>query len=94
MHPSISHELAMARIADLHRQAQHDPRARAATREPSKAPQPGRHRIAVSLRRAVRQRRFGLQLWSLLHAQVLLDGPAPVRTVSAVTTALSREDVR
>ena len=30
----------------------------------------------TDLRRAVRQRRFGRQLWTLLHAQVLLDGPA------------------
>jgi hypothetical protein len=76
MHPSIGHELAMVRIADLRRQAQRGALARAATRVASSAPQPGRHRITVSLRRAVRQRRFGKQLWTLLPAQVLLDGPA------------------
>jgi hypothetical protein len=60
MHPVISYELATARIADLHRQAQRDAR-------------PGRRRIAVSFRRVGRQRRFGQQLWALLHAQALLD---------------------
>jgi hypothetical protein len=32
MHPAIHHQLAQARIADLHRQAQHDALARAASR--------------------------------------------------------------
>ena len=75
MHPAISNELATARIADL-RQAQGDTVGRAAAQLPSNAPQPGRHRIPVSLRRVGRQRRFGAQLWTLLHAQDLLGGPA------------------
>jgi hypothetical protein len=74
MHPAISYELATARIADLRRQAQREALARAATHVPSATLQPGRNRIAVSLRRAGRQRRFGKQLWTLLHAQALLDG--------------------
>ena len=68
MHPDISYELATARIAGLRRRAQRVALAR--------APQPGGNRILVNLRRAVRQRRFGKQLWTLLHAQVLLDVPA------------------
>lgn len=76
MHPAISYELATARIADLHSQAQRDALARAAAPMPSSAPQPGRNRVLVSLRRAVRQRRFGEQLWTVLHAQALLNGPA------------------
>ena len=76
MHPSISYQLATARIADLRRQAQRDALARATTRVPPSAPQPDRSRLPVSLRRTVRQRRFGKQLRTLLHAQVLLDGPA------------------
>ena len=75
MHPAISYELATARIADLRRQAQRDALARAAARVPSSAPQPDRDPIPVRLRRAARQRRFEGQLWTLLHAQVLLDGP-------------------
>jgi hypothetical protein len=31
MHPAIQHDLAQAKIADLHRQAQHDALARAAS---------------------------------------------------------------
>lgn len=68
--------LGQARLADLHAQAHRAALARAATRVAPGAPQPGRHRIPVSLRRALRQCRFGDQLWTLLHAQVLLDGPA------------------
>ena len=78
MRPDISYELATARIADLHRQTQRDALARAATRVPSSAPQHDRNRTLVSLRRAGRPRRFGQQLWTLLHAQALLDGPAAV----------------
>jgi hypothetical protein len=75
MYPTVNYELATARIADLHRQTQRDALARAAAHVPSGTPQPGRNRILVSLRRG-RQRRFGTQLWVLLHAQALLDGPA------------------
>jgi hypothetical protein len=74
MHPTIGYELATARIADLHRQAQPEALARAAMHVRPATPRPGRNRIAVSLRRAGRQRRFGAQLWTLLHAQALLDG--------------------
>ena len=76
MHPAISYELATARIADLRRQAQRDALTCAATPVPSSAPQPGRNRTPVGLRGAGRPRRFGKQLWTLLHPQVLLDGPA------------------
>ena len=76
MHPSISYQLATARIADLRRQAQSDALVRATTRMPPSAPQPDRSRIPVNLRRAARQRRFGRQLRTLLHAQLLLDGLA------------------
>jgi hypothetical protein len=76
MHPAISYELATARAADLRRQAQRDALARAAAHVPSGTPQPGGHQIPVSLRRVGRQRRFGMQLWTLLHAQLLLGGPA------------------
>jgi len=78
MHPLIGYEVATARIADLRRQAHHDALARAAAHAPSRAPLPGRHPIAVSRRRVGRPRRFGMQLWRLLHAQALLDGPATV----------------
>ena len=78
MHPTITYELALARTADLRRQAQRDAQARTAAHMPSRAPRPGRHRLAVSLRCACRQRRLGRQLWTLLHAQALLDGPATV----------------
>jgi hypothetical protein len=76
MHPAISYELATARIADLRRQSQHDALAGAAAPVPSSASQPARNRIPVRLRRAGRPRRFGQQVWTLLRAQVLLDGPA------------------
>lgn len=76
MHPLISREAATARIADLRGQAQRDARARAAAHMPSSAPRPRRSRIRVSPRRVGRQRRFGQQLWTLLHARALLDGPA------------------
>ena len=75
MHPAISYELATARIADLRRRARRDALARAATRATQRAAA-DRNRIPVSLRPAARRRRFGQQLWTLLHAQVLLDGPA------------------
>ena len=78
MHPLIGYEVATARIADLRRQAHHDALARAAANVPSRAPLPGRYPIAVSRRRVGRPRRFGMQLWTLLHAQALLDGPATV----------------
>ena len=73
MHPAMSH-LANSRAADLQRQARRDALARAAAQLPPHQAQPGRHRIPVSLRRARVQRRFGAQLWALLHAQTLLDG--------------------
>jgi hypothetical protein len=39
MHPAISYQLAQARIADLHRQAQRDALARTAARtRPTRAP--------------------------------------------------------
>jgi hypothetical protein len=82
MHPAISSDLATARIADLRRQAQRDALARATPRVPSSAPQPEENRTPVSLRRAARQRRFGQRLWTLLHAQVLLDGPAAAGSTS------------
>jgi len=92
MHPVISHQLAAARIADLRRQAQGAALARAAAHLPSRAPQPGGHGIAVSLRRRRGRRRFGQQLSTLLHAQVLLDGPAtrpPQRHLPAQPAGLS-----
>lgn len=76
MHPVISRELTTARLADLRRQAQRDALARAAAHAPSRPAQPGKHQRAVSLRRLGRQRRFRQQLWALLHAQALLEGPA------------------
>jgi hypothetical protein len=76
MDPATSYERATARIADLRRQTQRDALARGAAHIPSGTPQPGRNRILVSPRRATRQRRLGTQLWVLLHAQALLDGPA------------------
>jgi hypothetical protein len=76
MHPSITYQLATARTADLRRQAQSDALARLAALVPSRTPQPGGRRILASVRRIGRPRRFGMQLWTLLHAQVLLDGPA------------------
>jgi hypothetical protein len=50
MHPTIGYELAQARIADLHRDAQHEGLARAAVRSSSRTPQPSKRRIRVSLR--------------------------------------------
>ena len=76
MHPTISHELAMARNADLRSQARRGAWARAAAHSSSSGPPPGRNRSPASLRRMGRPRRLGTQLWALLHAQVLLDGPA------------------
>ncbi len=92
MHSAISYELAMARIAELRRQAQRDTLSRSDARVPSSVPQPGRHQIPASLRWVGRQRRFGMQLWTLLHAQVLLDGPATLshqRYLHAQATRLS-----
>lgn len=85
MHPTISYELATARIADLRSQAQRNALARAAAHVPSRTLQPGRNRIPVSLRRLGRQRQLGRQLWTLLHAQVLLDGRPPSRTSATCT---------
>lgn len=76
MHPAISYELATTRIADLRRQAQRDTLARAAARVPSSTPRPGSNPIPASLRSTGRQRQFGQRLWTLLHAQHLLDSPA------------------
>jgi hypothetical protein len=90
MHPAISYGLATARIVDLRRGAQRDALARAATHEPSSAPQPGRNRIPVSLRRVGRRRRFGVQLWTLLHAQALFHGPA----TAAGNTSFIEDDYR
>ena len=81
MHPAISYELATARIADLRRQAHRGALAGPAAPVPSSAPQPARNRIPVGLRRAGHPRRFGQQLRTLLHAQVLLDGPAAEQAV-------------
>ncbi len=50
MHPTIGYELARARIADLRRDARHESLARAATKSPSRTPQPGKRQILVSLR--------------------------------------------
>jgi hypothetical protein len=49
MHPTITHDLAQARIADLRRQAQRHELARAAAHAPSGARQPNRTRIRLSL---------------------------------------------
>jgi len=76
MHPATSYELATARIADLRRQAQRGALADAAAAAPSSASQPAWNRIPAGLRRAGHPRRFGQQLWMLLRAPVLLDGPA------------------
>jgi hypothetical protein len=73
MRPTANYELS---TADLRCQTQRDALARDAAHVPSGTPQRGRNRILVSLRRAGRQRRLGRQLWVLLHAQALLDGPA------------------
>jgi hypothetical protein len=73
MRPATSYELATPRIAHLRGQAQRDALTRAATRVPSSTPQPGSNRIPISLRRIGRPR-FGTRLWTLLHAQALLDG--------------------
>jgi len=88
MHPLISHELATARIADLRRQARRDVLARAASGVPSMTQRADRNRILVSPRRPVWQRRFGKQLWTLLHAQVLLGDPA----AAAASTSLIEDD--
>ena len=50
MHPAISYDLAKARIADLHHQAQRDALARAVTRLSWSAPRSHRNQIPVSLR--------------------------------------------
>jgi hypothetical protein len=78
MYPLTSYGLARARIADLRCQAQRDALARAAAHLPSWGLQLSRNRIPGCLLRIGRQRRFGVQLWTLLHAQALLDGPATV----------------
>jgi hypothetical protein len=54
MHPTIGHELAQARIADLRRDARRESLARAATRSPS-SPRSDKRRIRVSLRWLGRQ---------------------------------------
>jgi len=61
MHPTISFELAQARIADLRRQAQRDALARAATHLSPSTPQPNRNRIPVSLRSWFGNRRRAYQ---------------------------------
>lgn len=48
-HPAISYELSQARIADRRRQAQRDGLARAAAHPQSRAPQPNRKWLPVSL---------------------------------------------
>jgi hypothetical protein len=77
MHPVISHELATTQSADLRYPARREALTRAAASGPPSTPQPGRNRILASLRRVGRQRRFGTQLWTLLHAPALLDGKEP-----------------
>ena len=76
MQYATAQALGQARLADLHRQAQRNALACNAAHVPAGTPQPGRNRIPVSLRRVGWQRRLGKQLWVLLHARVLLDGPA------------------
>jgi hypothetical protein len=76
MPSAINHQLATTRTADPRRQAAHDAPARASAPVPPSTPQPGRDRLAARLRRIGRQRRFGERLWTLLHAQALLDGSA------------------
>jgi hypothetical protein len=49
MHPTITYELAQARIADLRREAQRHELARAAAHAPSSAAQPNRKRLRLSL---------------------------------------------
>lgn len=61
MHPTISFELAQARIADLRRQAQRDALARAATHLSSSTPQSNKNRIPVSLRSWFGNRRRAYQ---------------------------------
>jgi hypothetical protein len=76
MHPAIGYEPATAAIPDLRRQARHNALARAGTPVPSSGPEPDRDRSAAGMHRTGWPRRFGTRLWTLLHAQVLLDGPA------------------
>jgi hypothetical protein len=45
MHPAIYHDLVQARIADLHRQAQRDALARAASRSRRAQRRHGAHRV-------------------------------------------------
>jgi hypothetical protein len=79
MHSGTSYQLATTRIADMPSRAGHDALARAIAPVPPSIPQPGRNRLAARLRRIGRQRRFGERLWTLLHAQALLDGSAAHR---------------
>lgn len=74
MHSAVSYEPATTRTIDLHGQAEGNELAHVATQVPSGIPQPGRNRHPARLRRGGRQRRLGTRLWTLLHAQALLDG--------------------
>jgi hypothetical protein len=70
MQPSISSDQTPAWIADLRRQAQQEGLSTAAAYPPPGQPEPRSHRLRASLNRVSRQ------LWTLLHAQALLAGPA------------------
>ena len=76
MRSANNHEPATARIAVQRRRAQREAPPRAAARIPPNAPPSGRSQPMTGRRRSDRQRRLGTQLWTLLHAQALLDDPA------------------
>lgn len=70
MQPSISSDQNQAWVADLRRQAQQEGLSSAAAYPPPGRPEPHSRRLQASLDRISRQ------LWTLLHAQALLAGPA------------------
>jgi len=70
MQPSISSDQTPAWVADLRRQAQQEGLSTAAAYPPAERPEPRSHRLQARLNRISRQ------LWTLLHAQALLAGPA------------------
>jgi hypothetical protein len=70
MQPSISSEQNHAWIADLRHQAQQEGLSAAAACTPPGRPEPRRGRLRAGLNG------ISAQLWTLLHAQTLLAGPA------------------
>lgn len=74
MNAAVSYEPATTRTVDLHGQAEGDELARVATPGPWGTSQPGGKRHPARPRRGGRQRRLGTRMWTLLHAQALLDG--------------------